>query len=48
MRTALALLVVLLAGCGQAGELYLPSEPAATPPQSTPPAPGDTEKKKEE
>jgi predicted small lipoprotein YifL len=50
MRAAALGLILLLAGCGQAGDLYLPSEPAATPapagPEATPPA-GAEEKKKD-
>jgi predicted small lipoprotein YifL len=32
MRVTL-LMAFLLTGCGQAGDLYLPSDPAAKPPQ---------------
>ena len=43
MRNAIALLALVLAGCGQTGKLYLPdaasdvvTRPAETPPASTP------------
>ena len=37
MRAFLLLSSLLLAACGQAGDLYLPTEPA--PPAAQPPAP---------
>ena len=46
MRTATFLLILLLSACGQAGDLYLPSEPAAQPvPPAVPPAPDEKQKK---
>jgi predicted small lipoprotein YifL len=49
MRAAALGLILLLAGCGQAGDLYLPGEPAATPAPAVPEAtPAGVEEKKKE
>lgn len=48
MRTVLCLLFLLLAGCGQKGQLYLPSEPPAATSvdtQETPETPVEEKKK---
>lgn len=49
MRYLVAVSMVLLAGCGQAGDLYLPPEPPAPPPSTAPaeapPVPVPEEKK---
>jgi len=40
MRALLLISIVLLAGCGQSGDLYLPpKEQPAPPPAETPPPP---------
>ncbi|RZI44915.1 hypothetical protein EGT07_05800 [Herbaspirillum sp. HC18] len=44
-RVAVLFILAVLAGCGQKGPLYMPSErpaPATTPVQQTPPIPPDT------
>jgi predicted small lipoprotein YifL len=47
MRRVLpAVLLLLLSACGQAGDLYLPGEPAAIP--APPAAPADDDQKKKE
>ena len=48
-RHVLLLLTVLLAACGQAGDLYLPTEPPAQPESAAPaaPAPEPADKKKD-
>jgi predicted small lipoprotein YifL len=46
MRLALLASLLLLSACGQAGDLYLPSDPAATPAPAQ--APTDTEQKKKD
>ena len=51
MRIGAFVLILLLSACGQAGDLYLPSEPAATPapaPAPTPAPPATPEEKKKE
>jgi len=41
MRTALTLLALLLAACGQSGDLYLPpNDPDSKPAEPAPPATG--------
>ena len=52
MRALPLVLILLLAGCGQAGDLYLPQETPPTPPVAAPaetqpvtPAPAPEEKK---
>jgi len=52
-RSTTVLLALLLAACGQSGDLYLPAEPPAQPDAAAPataepaPAPDDEKKKKE-
>ena len=55
MRALPLVLILLLAGCGQAGDLYLPPEPPAPPPSTAPaeappavPAPAPEEKKEKQ
>jgi predicted small lipoprotein YifL len=45
MKTTTLLFCLVLAACGQSGDLYVPKDPAAQPP---PPADEAAEKKKEE
>lgn len=50
MRILRLLPVLLLAACGQSGDLYLPPEqpePAATPAEAPPPAEAPAEKEKD-
>ena len=47
MRLALLGSLLLLSACGQAGDLYLPSDPAATPAPAPAQAPADEQKKKD-
>jgi len=42
------LALLLLAACGQSGDLYLPSDPGAAPPPATPAPETQDERKKEQ
>ncbi len=48
MRHAIALSLLFLSACGQAGDLYLPFDPAAQPPAQPAPATASPEQKKKE
>lgn len=48
MKKTLLLVTALLAACGQSGDLYLPSDPAAAPPPATPAPETQDERKKEQ
>lgn len=48
MRLTSFALLLLLSACGQAGDLYLPADPAASPAPAATPAPAESEPKKKD